>query len=501
MQPTKQTTRKRTSSAVRILLCTPLLSLTACNFTPPIDDSPIPLPDTYTQLDPNVNYAEAPTPLPARWWQSFNDPNLSALIEEALTHNFTIKSAWARIDQARAAAAQTGAASYPSVDFTNRNSRTRNEVNSPSNPGMPASTTYSTSLSLGLAASYEVDLWGRIKTQQQAAIAELNATELDLQSAATTLAANIANAWYQLIDQQQQRRILNQQIELNNKHLQVLEARFAVGQAGAPDILQQKQLIESNNASLFQVDSQITVLQNQLAILLGNPPTLENTTFKTPKNLPGLPALPDTGVPANILNNRPDVHAAFIRLQASNYRIATAIADKLPKLSLSLSATTESTNLQDLFDNWLATIAANISAPIFDAGRREAEVDRQKALTDVAYNTYSQTILTALQDIENALAQERNQTKYLASLKTQLDIASNVEEEVRNNYYKGNADFLRVLSAQQSTQTLQRQVSTAHQNLLAFRVALCRALAGNIELEQPQPTQTQTTQTTPADKS
>ncbi|QQE13172.1 efflux transporter outer membrane subunit [Planctomycetota bacterium] len=464
-----------------LLLLSSALLINGCNFTTPIPDTPLNLPQDYSQ----TTTAEQTSPLPDQWWQTFNDPALNLIIEEALVHNFNIRSSWARIEQARATAIQAGAALYPNVDFTSRGSRTRNEINSPSSPGQPANTTYSNSFSVGLAASYEIDLWSRIQTSQQASVAELNASKLDLQAAAITLSSQITSNWYKLIDQHQQRRILNQQIEVNEKHLEVLQVRFNAGLIGAPDILQQKQLLESTIASRYQVDSQIEVIENQLAILLGYPPN--EATFDVPENLPSLPPLPNTGIPADLLNRRPDVLAAYMRVEASNYRIASAIADRLPKLSLTVSGSTDAAHLEDLFDNWLATFAANIAEPIFDAGRKEAEVDKQKAINEINFASWNQTILTALQDVENALVQEKNQQSYLESLRSQLKIATAVEEETRNNYYKGNGDFLRVLNAQQSLQNLQRQVSTAHQQLIEHRVSLCRALAGGWDMQKPQP--------------
>ncbi|WP_432799000.1 efflux transporter outer membrane subunit [Poriferisphaera sp. WC338] len=470
----------RTQTAILKVAFVSMIALLAssCITAPESPLQPINMPTTFSQSS-----SPSAQPLETQWWLSFQDKQLNALIDTALTNNFNIKSAWARIDQSAAIARQSSASLFPSLDGTGRTSRSRNEINSPSNPGQPATTTYSNSFSLGLTASYEIDLWGRIRATANAANLDNQAVVFDLQTTAISLSAQIADTWYNLIDQNAQCALLEQQIKTNQQHLDILSERFNRGLVGAPDVLQQEQLLESTRTEKIRADLQSKILQHQLSVLLGEAPTAK--TFATPDQFITLPNLPDTGLPADLLTKRPDLQAAFTRLQSSNQRIAAAIADQYPRLSITASTSTDSVHIRDLFDNWLATIAANMAAPIFDGGRRAAVVDQNKATAQQNFYTYAQTTLTALQEVEDALAREQHQRNILASIQSRERIASQVADQLYQNYLKGAEDFLRVLTAQQSLQQLQRQRLSANRDMIQSRIALCRAIAGPPPLTKP----------------
>ncbi|MGR9046567.1 MAG: TolC family protein, partial [Gammaproteobacteria bacterium] len=169
----------------------------------------------------------------------------------------------------------------------------------------------------------------------------------------------------------------------------------------------------------------------------------------------------------------------------ADLRIAAAIADRFPKISLSAGIDTTAPDLQDFFNNWMATLAGNLVIPLIDGGRRIAEVDRNEALTDEALNNYGQRILLSLEEVENALAQESQQHKRLESLERQLRFLDQANSQIRMRYIYGAIDFLRVLSSQISQQSLQRSVIQAERELIDFRINLYRSLAGDWTLTQP----------------
>ncbi len=335
-------------------------------------------------------------------------------------------------------------------------------------------------LSLGLQASYEVDLWGRIRTATNAAILDVNAAEEDIYSAAITLTATIATTWYQLVEQRQQLRLLDQQIEINKNNVTLVKVKFAGSQASAADVFQQQQLLESVAGSRYTVVSNIAVLENQLAVLTGHAPG----QMKSPlgENFPKLPPLPQTGLSLTLMQRRPDIRKAYFTVQASDQRIASAIADRFPKLSLSANTEANSPNFQSMLNNWLATIAGNLVLPIIDGKRRVAEVERNQAIAAEAVNNYASAMLEATKEVENALVQEQQQHFVVANLQRQVELARQASGIIRMRYINGISDFLRVLSALLSQQSLERNLLQAQQQLITYRVNLYRALAGRFPL-------------------
>jgi NodT family efflux transporter outer membrane factor (OMF) lipoprotein len=417
--------------------------------------------------------------LPEQWWMAFEDQTLDSLISRALAGNFSLQTAWDRVDSAYAVARKAGAALVPQVDADIGIGTQKSRINS--------RTDSSQSYNLGLAASYEVDLWGRIGSITTAAELDAQASTEELQTAALTLSAQVAATWFQLLEQRGQVEILGQQIRTNEKTLEIISLQFRTGQVGIADVLQQRQVVETQRGELALTTSRAQVRQNQLAILLGISPT--NFTQATTENLDELPPLPSTGLQSDLIENRPDVRAAWLKLQAADKRVAAAVADRFPRLSLTGRASTTSEEIENLFDDWLASLAANLLAPIIDGGRRRAEVERTESIASEALHQYGQTVLDALLEVEDALTREKRQLEYLISVDRQLELAGQATERIRDRYLNGAEDYQRVLTSLISEQRLQRTRLTAKRELFENRVNLCRALAGGWEMtRQPEKT-------------
>jgi len=172
-------------------------------------------------------------------------------------------------------------------------------------------------------------------------------------------------------------------------------------------------------------------------------------------------------------------------VEAADRRVAEAIAERFPRLVLSGAADTSAEEIEDLFDNWLASIAAAFTAPLIDGGRRRAEVERREAVLSEHLNAYGQTVLEAFREVEDALSDERRRGEYVASLARQLDLSRRAAEEIRQNYILGaTTDFTRYLTALLSHQRLQRKYLDARLGLLVARVGLYRSLAGGWQMER-----------------
>ncbi len=440
----------------KTLILIVLLMGVACsvNIKPVV--SPVTLPNKFS--------ATGFSKQPDKWWDSLNDPALNLLCEQALSGSFSLATAFDRLAQARAIAKKSGADLVPQVNASLSVAKSTRDSFA------------SNDLGFGVAASYEVDLWGRIRSAKNSALLDANAAEEDVFSAAISLTAEVATVWYKLTEQRLQLQLLDKQIEINENNVTLVKVKFNGAQASAADVFQQQQLLESVIGSRFNVISAISVLENQLDVLLGESP--KTLAIPNGGKFPKLAALPDTGLSLNLMQRRPDVRKAYFTIQAADQRIASAIAERFPKLSLSASTEVSSPNLQSLFNNWLATVTGNLVLPLIDGQRRVAEVERNRAVAAEALNNYGVVILEAVKEVENALVQERQQRLFVDNMERQVELARQSSSIIKLRYINGVSDFLRVLSAMLSQQSLERNLLQSQQQLIQYRIDLYRALAG-----------------------
>jgi len=475
-----------------IVLMVSVLALASCKGHR--RDADIRLPDSFTSTGEN--------PMPDKWWQEFGDPVLNEIVEQAMSGNLDVKSAWTRLDQARASMKASRAALFPSLSLGFKVSDTEyyGEEETPDTTslfggggggGLPtggasslASIQEGTFYTPSATASYEVDLWGRYLSSKRAADANMEASEHDLFSMAMTMSAEVSRAWYTLVEKRRRMEILEEQEQVNENYLKLIEFRYNRGLVSAADVLQQRQQLSATQGEMSLVRMQIETFEHQLNLLLGREPT---ATVNDGGTLAQLPPLPETGVPAELLLRRPDVKSAQKRLEAADHRVAVAIADMFPTLSITLSAQDTEEEFESLFDNWIRNIAINLVAPIFDAGRRKAEVERTKAASHEALYNFEKTVLTAAREVEDALTKERHQREYMERLSDQLVSARDALELSRQRYLNGSADYLRVLVNLQSVQSLEKRELEAERTLISYRIDLYRALGGGFELHREEP--------------
>ncbi len=406
---------------------------------------------------------------PDRWWESFQDPALSSMVDKVLDGNLDLRRAWARLEQASAIMDGADASYWPQITASAEIRRNQQ--------AFAFGAFLNTSYPMGLTASYEVDLWGRVAATSNAAELDFEATRQDLESAAMTLVAQVAEAWFNLVEQRAQLELSKSQIESNRVALELVELRFGQGLASALDVYQQRQLLVGSEAQLPLVEARLELAQHQLAVLRGQPPRsaldLPATSLRNP------PALPATGVGADLLERRPDLRSAAMRVAAADYRVAAAIANRLPGIRLSASTGFNAFWDNNPFSNWVWGLAAGLTAPLFDGGRLAAEQDRTEAVMKELVAGYGQTLLVAMREVEDALVQEDAQMRHLVHLETQTEVASAALREARGRYAAGLSDYLPVLTALTSHQAAQRSELSARRLLLSHRIQLHRALGGH----------------------
>lgn len=453
---------KRWFSLVVGLLFTLLLA--SCTTVAKRDVVPFDLPAEFTEKGGEVIQPD--------WWIHLDDPGLTQVINKALAGNFNLLAARDRLVQAEASAKKAGADLTPSLNgkaFVDQEWAYQDNSSRSSN-----------TFRLELAASYEVDLWGRLRFKRDAALLDVDASAADLQTAAISLASEVAKVWYQIAEVKKQIELAEEQQRLNQNILELITTQFKSGQAGIADVMQQRQLVETSIGDIIVLHAQKRILEHQLAILVGVPPTTKN--LPSPEALAVLPMLPQVGVPLDLLLNRPDVQSDYYALLAADQRVGEAVANRFPKLSISVDLSTGGDSASDLFSNWFSSLAANLAGPIVDGGYRKAEVERVEAVARQKFHVYGQTVLDALGEVEAALIKEKEQQQLLANLETRLNLAQLTIERVGDRYRQGVVDYQRVLSALLSHQNLQQKILKGQRLLLDYRIQLYRALGGRLDL-------------------
>jgi NodT family efflux transporter outer membrane factor (OMF) lipoprotein len=436
------------------------LLLTGCHVFAP---APAPQPT----LPPAYRVQPGDHAVPEAWWRELGSPELDALMDEAFRSAPDVRTARARLEQARAAAARTGSALWPTVtadgDAAHNWSKAKQR-------NVAEADLYG----LGLAASYELDLWGRVRSLRAADTLVAEAGLEDLRTAAISLSGEIAAAWVSLCSAREQLAVLDAQQRTNADIESTLSLRFANSLASALDILQQREAMAENTTRIIAVQAETARLENRLHLLLGKAPGSLDLSAAT--RLPQALNLPDAGLPADLLRDRPDIRASWRRLQEAGWDVAAARADRMPALRLTGRFEQTGDDVQRIFDNWLASLAASLTAPLFDGGSRAAEVERQQAIRAERLAQYEKAVFTALSEVDTGISDVLKQSDLITALDLQLEAARSALQSARVRYQNGVLEYDTVLSLLLKVQGLERGRIQAKASLLTSQTGLCRAL-------------------------
>ena len=404
-----------------------------------------------------------------KWWMAFNDENLNILIDSALQSNFDLAATWQQFQAAKATVSREASNKWPQIEASAQTAE-----NFPVNDFRGGENTQ-----LGLSASYELDLWGRIRTGVQAEKYRAEASLFDYRTAAISLSAEIATTWYQLLAAKQQLKITESQIATNENIIKLIRSRFVGGQIRAVDILRQAQLLESTKEQQIIFQTNVSLLENRLAVLLGRQPQEEMVFDETV--LPDLPKLPQTGLPLELVRRRPDIQRSYAVLLAADRDMASAVRNKYPRISLNVRGQLRANNFASLFDNWAYSIAGNLLAPLFYGGQLSAEVDRNEAIKQQRLYEFGQTTLVAFQEVEDGLVQDLMQKDRSENISRQLELAEKSNKQLRVEFLNGFSPYLDVLIGLDQEQQLQRDYVAAQLRQIQVRIGLYRALAGGFD--------------------
>jgi NodT family efflux transporter outer membrane factor (OMF) lipoprotein len=429
-------------------------------------------------------------PLPAAWsapaggngpadaWRSFGDARLEALVLEALERNRDLAAAAAAVDAAAAQARIDGADLWPEARLGLSAVRARRNFLGFPLPGGGILSTTSSQLGVSLDTGWELDLWGRAASRASAALAELQATEHDLEAARLSIAGQTVKAYLAAVEARRQAELADAVVESNRMTASRIRERTRLGLRPALDLRLAEENLASSEAAAAARRELVDGARRQLELLLGRYPA---AAVETAAALPNVPPAPPAGLPAELLARRPDLAAAERRLAAFGARLSEAEASLLPRLSLTGSGGTATEELRDLVDLdfrvW--SLAANLLTPLFEGGRLEAAVDLAEARRRQALARYAQAALVAFSEVEVALAAEQTLARREEALGRAAAEARAAYDISRGRYLGGLLDIVTLLEVQRRLTAAESQQVSVRRARLEARVNLHLALGGD----------------------
>ena len=389
---------------------------------------------------------EAQNTANTEWWRQFKDPELDALINEALLNNKNILLAAATVEKAAGVLTQTRSPLFPQFDYSG--SGTKQRASEQGATPIPSSANPQSTYQLLANASWEIDLWGRFRRLSEAAQADLLATQEAKRGVILSLVSSVATSYIQLLGLDMQLMIARRTFDSYAESVRIFELQFRYGQVSQMNLEQARTQYQTAAGTIPQIESQIALTENALSILLGrNPGPIQRDRTIFELKFPSIPS----GLPSDILVNRPDIRQAEQSLIAANAQIGAARALYYPTISLTGAFGVSSADLSHLFNGsarvWSYT--GSVTGPIFTAGGISGQVKQAEAGRDAALITYESSIQSAFADVENALVACQKLAEQLRAQERLVKASKEYARLAQLQYKGGYATYLTVLNAQQ----------------------------------------------------
>jgi len=460
------------SALVAALVLAGVAALGGCAAQPsPVIDPALPASPAPAVWSTPGDVAAPATPTAlAQWWQRFNDVQLTALVTQALQANTDVRTAQATLRQARALRDVQLAALQPSLSTSASAQR-----------GKSAGLATSNSFSAGFDASWEPDVFGGIRSAVNATEADARAAEASLANVQVSLAAEVAVNYIELRGLQERLAIARHNLNSQTETLQITRWRGQAGLASSLDVEQAVAASEQTQAQIPALHSSLAQSEHSLAVLTGQAPSALHTVLAAQAPVPVAADDLALAIPAQTLRQRSDVRAAEHRISAALARVAVADAARYPSFGISGSMGLQALTLGGLTGG-STTVAnallASVSLPLWDGGAARAQVQAQEAALDSARISYQASVLTALHDVEDALAALQGDREQLIRLQAAADAAANADLLASQRYRSGLIDFQIVLTTQRTLLSTQDSVASTRANVSADHVRLYKALGG-----------------------
>jgi len=407
------------------------------------------------------------------WWSIFDDPVLTNLVESAVAGNLGLKEARARVREARARRGISEADRFPTIDASGsaRSSRSSEETGSGSERELYVA---------GFDAAWELDVFGGKKRAVEVAGAELQASEEDLRDVLVSLLAEVALNYVELRSFQTRLSVAEANLDAQKETYNITRWRHQAGLTTQLDVEQAKYSLEQTRAQTPGLQTGLEQAKNRLSVLIGRHPGSLKDALAERKAIPVTPLEVAVGVPADILRRRPDVRRAERQLAAQTAQIGVATADLYPRFSLIGSIGLEALSVGNLFsfDSRTHGIGSTVAWPLFDAGAIRSNIEVQSALQQQALIRYEAAVLTALEDVENALFAYVKEQSRRQSLTEATEAARRAVELAQIQYSSGLIAFGNVLIAQRSLLSLQDQLAVSEGGVTSNLIALYKSLGG-----------------------
>lgn len=412
-----------------------------------------------------------------KWWEIFGDARLNALQDQLEISNQNLRLAEAQFRQAQALAQVAQAGRFPSVNANFAATRSQAAQNTRAGTTGVTTSGPAEAQSLNLAASWEIDLWGRVRRQVEAGEANAQASAADLEAARLSAHAALAQTYFQLRINERHKKLLDDTVAAYEKSLQLTRNRFASGIATGLDVAQAETQWQTARAQATDLGIQRAQLEHAIATLLGKPASA--FTLAAEEFTPRLPAVPP-GLPSDLLERRPDIAAAERRVMAANAAVGIAAAAFFPTLTLSASGGLQSDSLANWFSlpNRIWSLGPALAQNIFDAGLRRAQSEQAQAAYDAGVASYRQITLTSFQEVEDQLAALRLLEQEAGEQDAALRAARQAATLALNQYRAGTVSYLNVVSAQAAALSSERNATDLLGRRLNAGVALVKALGG-----------------------
>jgi len=411
------------------------------------------------------------------WWEQFQDPVMNDLIKTALAENKDVKIAAARVEEYLGKYGVSRSQLFPQVGADVNGSRNRASQAAVPVPLPPAVNPQYTNIQATLYASWEIDVWGKIRRLNEAARADLLATEEGRRATILTLVASVASSYVNLRDLDQQLEIAKATAASRGESVKVFEQRFKGGVVSEMELAQNQSEYESALASIPQIQIQIAQQESALSVLLGrNPGPIKRGREIGKFDAPAVPA----GLPSELLERRPDLRQAEQNLIAANARIGAAKAQYFPTISLTALFGGVSTQLSGLFSgaNKVWSYAGDASVPVFTAGRTAGVVQQAEALQQQALLQYEKSIQTAFAEVEDSLVSLQKSREQVAAQGRQVDALRTYARLARLRYENGYTSYLEVVDAETRLFNAELSFTQTEGNVLISLVDLYKAMGG-----------------------
>ena len=436
-------------------------------------------PAVYQQAVLDDKAAETLQPLDL-WWEEFEDSQLNDLVKQVLKNNWDIQQAAARVLESRYRYFQVRAEQFPPLDLQGGYDR-RKTGGGRIDQGIIFDT-----FDIGVAASYELDLWGRLASASEAARSELLQAEENRHTVSQTIVAETVNLYLQIEALERRLQIADQSVEAFQRSLDFVKIRFERGLVSALDLRQARRILAGAQARIPQLEQDLGEAQQQLAVLLGRYPQTQPPRSQPEDYFRESAAVPP-GLPSELLTRRPDIRAAVAQLKALNEEIGVAKAQRFPSISLTGSYGYASSELDDLlqYDSNFWSLSVQLFQPLFDAGRLKANQYAAEARYQQQAAIYAETVLNAFLEVESALLTREKQLERRQRFLKFLEEARATQRVAQNRYIRGLTNYLDVLDAQQTRFEAEDNLALVDLAVLTSRVDLYRSLGGG--WAQPEP--------------